>query len=109
MYQVKHGRNVGLLCTLIVLAVLLIVALRIVPTPPDRRLLVGGLTVVFGLYVGSRPAANMIDILMFDRYMLRRKSTRAADLAWVGLNVLTVVVAWLMIVEGTTRFLTAGR
>lgn len=97
------------MCTLIALAVLWTVALRILPTPPDRMLLVGGVTVVFGLYVGSRAAANMIDLMMFDRYLLRRKSTRLADLGWIGLNFLTVAAAWITIVEGTTRFISTAR
>lgn len=110
MYQAKkHGRNVALLCVLNVLAVGLIAGLRLLPTPHDRILLVGAGAVLFGLYVGSRPAANMIDVLMFDRYILRRKSTRLADALWLGLNLLTVVVAWLTIVEGTTRFLAVAR
>lgn len=105
MYQAKHGRNVRTLIVLMALAAVWAVALRFVPVPPDRMLLAGALSVVFGLFIGSRPAANMIDLLMFDRFILRRKSTRAADALWIVLNLLTVLVAWVTIVEGTTRFL----
>ncbi|MGE5602760.1 MAG: hypothetical protein ACM30E_06900 [Nitrososphaerales archaeon] len=88
---------------LIVLAALAGAASRFLRTPDERTLLVGALGVLFGLFVCSRAAANMMDMLLFDRYVFSRRSTRRADLLWIGLNLLTLLVGWVTIIEGTTR------
>jgi hypothetical protein len=103
LYQAKRGRNVGTLWALIVLAALASAGLRFLRTPGDRMLLVGALAVFFGLFVCSRAAANMIDMLLFDRFIFSRRSTRRFDLLWIGLNLLTLFVGWITIIEGTTR------
>jgi hypothetical protein len=86
-----------------VLATLASAALRFLPLPTGRALLVGALGVLFGLFVCSRAAANMIDLLLFDRFIFSRRSTRRSDLLWIGLNLLTLLIGWITIIEGTTR------
>ena len=87
-----------------VLAVLWSAALRLVYPPGSRMLLAGSLSVLFGLFVCSRAAANMIDMFLFESYFLRSKSTRRDDLLWIGLNLLILTLGWITIIEGTTRF-----
>ena len=89
---------------LIVIAALWSGALRFSRTPYDRMVLVGGLSVLLGLFICSRAAANMLDLLLFERYAFRQSSWRS-DLLWIALNVLVVVAGWITIVEGTTRFI----
>ena len=45
----------------------------------------------------------MIDMLLFDLHLFSRRSTRRSDLLWIGLNLLTLLVGWVTLIEGTTR------
>jgi hypothetical protein len=93
-----------MLWLLIALAALYSAALHLLHTLSGRALVDGALGVVLGLFVCSRAAANMVDMLLFERYLLRQRSSRRADLLWIALNLLTLAAGWIAIVAGTTRF-----
>ena len=63
----------------------------------------GAIGVALGLYICSRPAANAIDVLFFERDALRQISSDWSEVGWLALNVVVLVIGWLVIVIGATR------
>jgi hypothetical protein len=106
MADLRRGRNFRLLWLLILIAVvyMVILAYRRLITGIPR--LDGAIGVLLGLYICSRPAANLVDFLFFGRYRDREHTSRQDDLLWLALNILVFAVGWLVIVIGTTRFTT---
>ncbi|MCC7355087.1 MAG: hypothetical protein IT330_15185 [Anaerolineae bacterium] len=76
-----------------------------------RRTLTGvhdldGITgIILGLFICSRPAANLLDLLFLGRSTPRQVSSGRARLSWLALNVLALVIGWLVMTVGATRFL----
>jgi hypothetical protein len=66
----------------------------------------GILGVLLGLYVCSHPAANYLDLLFFGRTSLQVASSRRVLIVWAGFNLLTLLIGWVTMVLGTTRFFT---
>jgi hypothetical protein len=64
----------------------------------------GALGIILGLYICSHPAANAVDFLFLERGLSRRNSPAWGDLPWLALNVLVMLIGWLLIVVGATRF-----
>ncbi len=67
------------------------------------RWLDGSLGVLLGLYICSRPAANAVDLLFFQRAALRQVSSEWQGIGWLALNLLVLLAGWAVIVIGTTR------
>jgi hypothetical protein len=67
----------------------------------------GVIGVILGLYVCSHPAANAVDRLFFRRDARGEILSRQAGVVWLALNILTLLIGWLAIFVGATRF-TAG-
>lgn len=65
----------------------------------------GTLGILLGLYICSKPAANMLDILLFMRADLRENivSTNRGRI-WLLFNLLTGIAAWGVIFSGVLRF-----
>lgn len=59
----------------------------------------GALSVIFGLYICSRPAGNAIDLFFMERGSFR--FSRWSALRWLGLNILTLLMGWIVIYLGT--------
>jgi hypothetical protein len=72
------------------------------------RLLDGSIGVLLGLYICSNPAGNAIDMLFFERGALRRMATDWEDLRWLALNLLVLLLGWVVIFIGATRFSVPG-
>ena len=68
----------------------------------------GSIGVVLGLYICSHPAANAVSFLFFDRGGPRGVGSGWAGLGWVVLNVAVVLLGWLVITSGMTRFVRPG-
>ncbi len=99
------GRNTQKLGALVLLGIVLSSLLCCRMTLTGRDNLDGVIAVVFGLYVCSHPAANMVDLLFFRRKGgFRFPSSRSAGL-WLMLNLLALVVGWMVIFLGTTRLI----
>ena len=65
----------------------------------------GVIAVLFGLYICSHPAANMVDLLFFRRGgALLVSSWRSAAL-WLTTNMLVLLTGWVIIFLGTTRLI----
>jgi hypothetical protein len=61
----------------------------------------GALSVLFGLYICSRPAGNAIDLLFYERDSFRFSQWNS--LRWLALNILALFMGWLVIYLGTTQ------
>ena len=65
----------------------------------------GMLGVLLGLYICSHPAANLLDMVLFSRQTWFDFS-RKSNYLWIGFNLAVMGVGWLVIVIGTTQFMT---
>ena len=68
----------------------------------------GLIGVVFGLYICSHPAANLVDMLFFRRETRRDLWTKRSVLLWLAFNLLVLMVGWTVIFVGTTRLIGRG-
>ena len=96
-----RGRNYKTLGVVIGLALLYgdwMVAQRTVTGMPRLDGVIG---VLLGLFVCSRPAANMMDLL-FSR---RGQTSEWFTLGWLVLNALVLFIGWLVITIGATRLI----
>jgi hypothetical protein len=64
----------------------------------------GIIGVLLGLFICSHPAANLVDILFFRRGARYPFSSRRSVVLWLVLNLLVLLVGWIAIFIGTTRF-----
>jgi hypothetical protein len=97
-------RNTGVLWGMVLLALIYAGLSYFLPDMTDSRLADGAIGVLLGLYICSHPAANAVDLLFFERGVLRRVRSDWALARWLALNFFVFFVGWLVIVSGTTRF-----
>jgi hypothetical protein len=102
----RRRRNPTLLWVLLALSVAYLVALYALPTLAGTNVRDGSIGVLFGLYTCSRAAANLIDLLFLERSAPREESD-LSGLAWLGLNMLVILVGCVDVIIGAMRF--AGR
>ena len=100
-----HGRNPKKLWAIILLGIAFSSLLYCQMTLTGTDSLDGIIAVLFGLYICSHPAANMVDLLFFRRGGgFRFPSSRSAAL-WLILNLLVLLIGWAVIFLGTTRLI----
>jgi hypothetical protein len=63
----------------------------------------GTFSVLLGLYICSRPAANAIDLFFFERGPFHRVITEGSSIGWLALNVLALVMGWTVIHLGAIQ------
>jgi hypothetical protein len=102
MYR-RRKRNSGLLVVLLMLALVYIGLLFARVRLTGRGIVDGSLGVVLGLYICSRPAANAIDLLFYDRGSLSDMVSGPSGITWLVLNLLVMLAGWLVIVLGAIR------
>ena len=100
----RHKRNTPWLVGMILLAVVYAVLLFTLRTFTNNLRLDGIIGIVLGLYICSHPAANIVDSIIFGRYILRQGLSRRGYVLWWGLNLLVMLAGLAVIVTGTTRF-----
>jgi hypothetical protein len=64
----------------------------------------GIIGVLLGLYIGSHPAAHLLDLLYLPQGKRRELLTSEPGTVWLAVNILIVVVGVFTIVIGTNRF-----
>ncbi len=64
----------------------------------------GILGVMLGLFTSAQPAANVLDIILYGRYLPRRAHSLRARYAWWGLNGVVLLVGWWVIVNSLLRY-----
>jgi hypothetical protein len=103
MDQHRRGRDIKMLWALVLLGIAYSGLLYYQGTLTGTDRADGILAVVFGLYICSHPAANVVDMLFFAGRGGRPFSARRSVLLWVALNGLVLLIGWLVIFMGTTR------
>jgi hypothetical protein len=102
--QLRHRRNTGVLCGLLVLAIAYSGWLHFLRAPTGIAMLDGSIGVALGLYICAHPAANAVNVLFFERDTLQHLSERAV-LGWLALNLLVLLAGWTVIFVGLRRLL----
>ena len=108
MEQQQRGRNYGTVGVVVVLALLYGGWMYIQHSITGIPRLDGIIGVLLGLFICSRPAANMLDLLFAARRS-RSSSSEWPALGWLGLNLFVLFVGWLVITIGATRLIEHGR
>ena len=98
-----RGRNFKTLGVVVVLALLYIGWMYIQHTITGRPRLDGSIGVLLGLFVCSRPAANMLDLLFAQRSYAT--SSEWSAIRWLALNGLVLFLGWLVITIGATQLI----
>jgi hypothetical protein len=76
--------------------------------PAPRTLRVEGIAgVILGLYIGSHPAANLLDILLYGRVFGPIFPSKKKNAGWLILNFTVLLAGFAVIVLGATRFTAA--
>jgi hypothetical protein len=65
----------------------------------------GIIGVVFGLYICSHPAANLVDMFFYRRDIRYEFSSKRSVVLWLTLNILVLLIGGIVIFIGTTRFI----
>jgi hypothetical protein len=94
----ERGRNYKTLGVVVVLALLFggwLYAQQTITGKPEFDGVIG---VVLGLFICSRPAANMLDLL-FSR---SGRTSEWSLVSWLGLNAVVLFIGWLTITIGAT-------
>jgi hypothetical protein len=107
MEQQQRGRNYKTLGAVVVLALLYGGWLHTQRTITGLPRLDGVIGILLGLFICSRPAANMLDLLFAARRS-HSSSSEWSALGWLGLNLLVLFVGWLVITIGATRLIERG-
>jgi hypothetical protein len=106
MMEQPRGHNYKILGVVVALAFLYcgwMVTQRTITGSPRLDGITG---VLLGLFVCSRPAANMLDLLFARRG--RAVSTDWPAIGWLALNGLVLLVGWIVITLGATRLIGQG-
>jgi EamA domain-containing membrane protein RarD len=99
----ERGRNYKTLAVVVVLAMVYGGWMITQRTITDIPRLDGIIGVLLGLFICSRPAANMLDLLFTRRGQLR--SAEWSAIGWLILNGLVMIVGWIVITIGATRLI----
>jgi hypothetical protein len=65
--------------------------------------------VMLGLYICSKPAMHIVDLMIYGRTIRHWISAVQSDMGWTLLNLLVMLGGLSLIDAGTTRFFRGGR
>ena len=100
----KVKRNYGMLGVMALLALAYGVTVYLWRPLSTAHKVEGSLGILLGLFICSKPAANLLDLL-FDLLANRFQHDSGLRLAlWLVLNFIILLVGWFVITLGTTRF-----
>jgi hypothetical protein len=98
-----RGRNYKTLAVVVILAMVYGGWMITQRTITDLPRLDGIIGVLLGLFICSRPAANMLDLLFTRRG--HAASAEWSAIGWLVLNGVVMFVGWLVITIGATRLI----
>ena len=98
-----RARNYKTLAVVVVLAILYIGWMYAQHTITGMSRLDGTIGVLLGLFICSRPAANMLDLLFTQRS--RAAASEWSALGWLALNGIVMFVGWFVITVGATSLI----
>jgi len=104
MQKPRRRRNQKILWGLILLAFTFYVAVTIHPSLTGSDELNGLLGVWLGLFISSWPAANFLNMILFEQALQRCRSTLQADGTWILLNLSVLMVGLSVVILGTKLF-----
>lgn len=105
MDQQQRDRNIITLSILVVLGIAYSGLFYSWDTLTSINHLDGIIGVVFGLYICSHPAANLVDILLYRQGARFPFSSKRSVVLWLLLNILVLLIGGTVIFIGTTRFI----
>jgi hypothetical protein len=105
MDQHRGRRNIKTLWALVLLGIAYSSLLYYQRTLTGTNMVDGIIGALLGLYICSHPAANVVDMLFFGRGARRQFSSRWSAVLWLALNMLVLLIGWIVIFVGTTRFI----
>jgi hypothetical protein len=109
MGQYQSGRNIKTLWALVLLGIAYNSWLYYQRTLTGTNKVDGIIGVLLGLFICSRPVANVLDMFFFGRGARRQFSSRWYALLWLALNTLVFLLGWFIIFVGTTRLVDLGK
>jgi uncharacterized membrane protein YGL010W len=104
MEQHRRGRNIKTLWALILLGIAYSGLLHYQRTLTGTNEADGIIGVLLGLYICSHPAANVVDMFFFRRGARHPSSSKRSTVLWLALNTVVLLIGWIAIFIGTTRF-----
>jgi hypothetical protein len=104
MSQQAPGRNYWPLIIPILFAIAYRTWFYFWPILTGYNKLDGLLGVSLGLYICSRAAANLLDVLLYNRSVLTRYSSNRSMLIWLAVNVLAQGIGFMLIFFAFIRF-----
>ncbi|MCC7107083.1 MAG: hypothetical protein IT307_18280 [Chloroflexi bacterium] len=99
----QPGRSSTLLWWLLLLAAVYAGWLDLLYTMTGSSLFDGSIGVALGLFICSRPAANIVDLMFCERGFASRLAAEWSVVLWLLLNLLVFVVGWLVLLIGAAR------
>jgi hypothetical protein len=100
--QRQHQRNTTVLWGMILLALAYAGVLHYLRTLTGMAMLNGSIGLALGLYICAHPAANAVNMLFFERDILRH-ITEWSLVRWLALNLLVLLAGWMVIFLGLRR------
>lgn len=103
--QRSELKVIMLLTTSVVLGIIysiLISSQRMLTGVDDLDGIIG---VVFGLFICSHPAANLVDMFFYRQGIRNQFPSNRSVILWVALNTLVLLIGGIVIFTGTTRFI----
>ena len=102
MARERYRGNRLLLVALLAAAVLYLACQPVVPVA-KLNAVNGGMGVLLGLFICSRPAANGIDLFFLERGGVRLALSGWSGLEWLLLNAVVMIIGWVVIVVGASH------
>ena len=100
----QHKRNILWLLGAVLLAAFFIGILTYHPAFTGNDELNGLSGVCLGLFISSLPAANFLDMLLFEHAIHNWRSLKSPDITWVILNASILLVGTIVVMIGTKLF-----
>jgi len=108
MDYIAKDRDEKTMWGLILLAIIVGGLFHFVRTFTGNDEIDGLLSVLLGLYICSKPATHVVDLMIFGRDIRHWISTIQSNIWWVMLNLLVMFSGLSLIMTGTTRFFRGG-
>ncbi len=104
MEQHRRGCNIKMSWALILLGITYSGIFHYQRTLTGMDEVDGIIGVLLGLYICSHPAANVVDMLFFRQSARHLFSSRRSAVLWLAFNIVVLLIGWVVIFIGTTRF-----
>ena len=108
MDQIKNRRDDKTMWGLILLAIVVGGLFHFLPTLTGNDEIDGLFSVMLGLYICSKPASHIVDLMIWGRNIRHWISIVQSDIGWTLLNLLVMFSGLSLIMTGTTRFFRGG-